>query len=368
MNKYIENVDYPPIVELNNRIAEQEKQGPVVRLTQAVVDVFPQIHKFLHEQIDSDISTHLYTPDSGNVAIKNKLVVFFRSQWDYKGSQHNIFLTAGANNAFFSLMTVLLGRGDSVSINEPYYFNHRMTSEMMGGDVVTVPRNIDDIVKNMEKTSMTIIVSPDNPSGHAFNAHECEYLIKEAKKREHYIIFDETYALLQYNDNFSVMSLAHQYDNLIVIGSFSKCVPMAGWRLGYIHLPLALIDDFYKVQDCNIICAPTISQIMLESVLDSLTDNSKRINDILIERRDALLSSMRGYVDFIPQSACFLWVRVNDDMVFTERLLKQYSIGVMTGTYFGAKDYVRISYGSASCQILRKASSSIAHCIREMSS
>ena len=365
MNRYIENVGYPPIVELNKRILEQEKKGPVVRLTQAVVDVFPQIYKSLHEQIDSDISAHLYTPDSGHREVKKRLIEFFKKQWDYQGSEHNIFLTAGANNAFFSLMTVLLNQGDRVSLNVPYYFNHKMTIEMMGGHVITVPRNMDEIIKHMDKTSFTVLVSPDNPSGHAFDRDECERLIREAHKRNHFIIFDETYALLRYNDRFSVMSMVNEYDNLIVIGSFSKSVPMAGWRLGYIHLPPILIDNFYKVQDCNIICAPTVSQLMLDSVLDSLGQSSKDINYVLIKRRDALLSSMRDYVDFVPRAACFLWVRVNDDMAFTDRLLRDYSIGVIPGAYFGLKDYVRISYGSADADTLEQASLSIAQCIRE---
>lgn len=356
MNRYMERVESPAIVEIKNRIKAKEESGEnVLDLTQAVVDILPKLHYDKLSEHLGDRQTHLYTPDAGKNELRSQLSLFFRKQWDYRGKPENIFITPGANNAYFSLMIMLMNTGSRMLIPLPYYFNHSMTVDMLGGENVFCDFTYDSIISNMADTDIITIVSPNNPSGKIMDSSHIESIVREAAGQGKYVIIDETYALLRYGDNYSALSIIERYKNLFVVGSFSKSVPMAGWRLGYSVMHQSFAEHFLKVMDCNVICASTVSQIALLDILSALDKNAERINQILIERRDALIEHMDIEESHIPEAACFLWLPVDNDREFADRLLDSHSIGVIAGSYFGKEGFVRISYGSTDTDELRSA-------------
>ncbi|MDY6787414.1 MAG: pyridoxal phosphate-dependent aminotransferase [candidate division WOR-3 bacterium] len=356
MNKYMDRLESPAIVQIKKSITEKQKDGvTVLDLTQAIVDILPKLHyEELTEHL-GDIQTHLYTPDAGKDQLREQLSLFFKKQWDYRAGPGNIFITPGANNAYFSLMIMLMNTGSRMLIPLPYYFNHSMTVDMLGGENVFCDFTYESIISNMADIDMITIVSPNNPSGKILNSSHIEAIVREAERQGKYVIIDETYALLRYGDNYSALSIIDRYRNLFVVGSFSKSVPMAGWRLGYTVMHQSFAEHFLKVMDCNVICASTVSQIALLDILSALDKNAERVNEILIERRNALIEYMDIEESDIPNAACFLWLPVDNDREFASKLLDSHSIGVIAGSYFGKEGFVRISYGSTDTDNLRNA-------------
>ena len=356
MNKYMDRVQSPAIVQTKKSIREKQKNGvEVLDLTQAIVDILPKLHYEKLTEHLNDVQTHLYTPDAGRDELREQLSSFFRQQWDYRAGTGNIFITPGANNAYFSLMIMLMNTGSRMLIPLPYYFNHSMTVDMLGGENVFCDFTYDSIIANMADVDMITIVSPNNPSGKILRSSHIEAIVREAARQGKYVIIDETYALLRYGDNYSALSIIDRYKNLFVVGSFSKSVPMAGWRLGYSVIHQSFAEHFLKVMDCNVICASTVSQIVLQDILSALGSNAERINEILIERRDALIEYMNIEKGDIPKAACFLWLPVENDRAFASKLLDSHYIGVIPGSYFGRKGFVRISYGSTDTDNLKNA-------------
>ena len=106
-------------------------------------------------------------------------------------------------------------------------------AKIQGAEVVSVKRgkdfglDLEGITKILDdKTKMIFIASPNNPTGNIVEKEELIYLLKQ----NIIVVVDETY--FEFCGQ-SYMNLIDDFENLIIIRSFSKWAGLAGLRLGY---------------------------------------------------------------------------------------------------------------------------------------
>ena len=95
-------------------------------------------------------------------------------------------------------------------------------------------KNIKDFLLNKTINSKTLFIylaNPNSPSGKLLDKKIIIEIIKKAKKYNKLVIVDEAYIEFSLEKSFS--SLVKKYDNLIVLRTFSKCIGIAGLRIGY---------------------------------------------------------------------------------------------------------------------------------------
>ena len=78
--------------------------------------------------------------------------------------------------------------------------------------------------------------NPNNPTGKIIPLEEIEEVVKKAAELDIAVIVDEVYGDFMSKENSSI-SLINQYDNLLIVRSFSKGFGLAGLRIGYVILP-----------------------------------------------------------------------------------------------------------------------------------
>jgi aspartate/methionine/tyrosine aminotransferase len=91
--------------------------------------------------------------------------------------------------------------------------------------------------------------TPHNPTGKIFSKEEIENVVEICSKYGTYIISDEAYERITFEDkkHFSPMQL--DYENIIAVYTFSKTYAMTGWRLGYLVSRNKKITDIIKLGD-----------------------------------------------------------------------------------------------------------------------
>ncbi len=353
-NRYIEDsVMSPPIVEITSIIKKMEREGKkVINLTQAVVDVLPPFDKEFISSLIDDVGTHLYTPDAGLYELREAYVEFLNKKFGASLNTNNIIFTPGCNAAFYTVVKSIISNGDNVVIPIPYYFNHIMAVQLSGGEVVHINTengkfDVPDLMGVVnDKTKAVVIVSPSNPTGIAYSKDEVISVLEFCKEKNIWVIIDETYSMIQFSGMTTFAEFMRDYENLIIVSSFSKTIPMAGWRLGYMLIPDILIDNVMKIIDTIYISPPTVSQKLLLYLLPDIEKIFERIRKILYQRYKKMLEAIDK--DINVDGGCFIWYKLDDgvsSVEFAKKLIYERQIGVVPGAFFGDDRYIRISFG-----------------------
>ncbi|MFO8019725.1 MAG: pyridoxal phosphate-dependent aminotransferase [Promethearchaeia archaeon] len=225
--------------------------------------------------------------------------------------------------------------------------------------------NIDEL-RNMitDKTKLIIINSPQNPTGAVLNQQNLEALAEIALKNDLWILSDEIYSNIVY-DNYEFTSIAahpDMQDRTIILDGFSKYFAMTGWRLGYAIVNEDLAEYFSRWATNTISCTATFTQMagvagMTEdkNPSESMVNEFERRRDLIMERINKIdeLSAIK------PAGAFYIFVNVteaceklglNDSIEFQGYLLEKADVAILSRKYFGHKppeeknDFVRFSY------------------------
>lgn len=303
-----------------------------------------------------------YGPDDGLPELKAALVNKLRSE--NKLSKSSVMVTAGANQAFVSLVLTLCDAGDSVVMFTPYYFNAYMSFQMTGvTDILVGPNDpatlqpdtdwLEDVLSPKEGKvipKLVTVVNPGNPSGMCIPEPLLQRISTLCLKAGAWLLVDNTYEYFMYN------GLEHsciEGDHIVNIFSFSKAYGMMGWRIGYIAYPSGvegLGAQLLKVQDNIPICASIIGQKLAllslevgpEWVREHVQELSKNIDIV----KDALSPLGKEAVKG-GEGAIYLWAKlpVLDDVAVVEWLAKKHGVMVIPGSASGGRGHIRVSFG-----------------------
>jgi len=124
---------------------------------------------------------------------------------------------------------------------------------------------------------ITIVCRPNNPTGNVFPREDVTELLDRSRGL---VVIDEAYADFMGQEDF--VSEVGDYDNLIILRTFSKAHGLAGIRVGYALGSEEIIADLDRVRlpyNVNVISV----SIALEALRDAaFVDRSRRL--VLAER------------------------------------------------------------------------------------
>jgi len=205
------------------------------------------------------------------------------------GAEH-ILAGAGSDELIDLILRLFLETGDRVINCVPTFGMYSFCTEVCGGKVVDVPRDksyaidvarVKEVVD--ERAKIIFIASPNNPTGNITSERDILELVKTGIV----VVVDEAYY------EFSGTTVAHlvpQYENLIVLRSFSKWAGLAGLRIGYGIYPTAIVEQLLKIkQPYNINLAAQIA--VRESLAD--IDYLKGTVSAVIAERERLLAKLK---------------------------------------------------------------------------
>src|SRR5690606_12375305 len=100
------------------------------------------------------------------------------------------------------------------------------------------------------RTRAVVLCTPSNPTGAVIAAGEGRRIVDELAGRGIFVISDETYMQFVFEGaRWSPASCHGWRQNVVVVGTFSKCFGMMGWRVGFMLADAAICTEAIKVQD-----------------------------------------------------------------------------------------------------------------------
>lgn len=313
-----------------------------------------------------------YTPSSGIPELRQAISEKFAADNGLTYRAGQIVVSNGAKHACYNAILATCQPGDEVVIPSPYWVSYPDMVKLAGADPVIVPtmeRNAwkmsaEDFENAMTpRTKMLILNSPCNPTGSVYTREEMQAIVDVAAEEDIYILSDEIYEKLIYDDvkHVSIASLSKEaYDLTITVNGFSKSYAMTGWRLGYIGAPEAVAKAVDSIQSHSTSHPASFVQ---RAGLVALKGDQQPISDMREEfdmRRNYMfdrITKIPNVTAVKPQGAFYVLVNISQlgltSQNFADRLLSKANVAVIPGAAFGDDRTVRLSYAT-SIDIIKK--------------
>lgn len=261
-----------------------------------------------------------------------------------------ITITPGGTYAIYSAFTAILQPGDEVIVFEPAYDSYIPNIEVNGAKAVTISLVYPDYhidwnaVRNAitQKTKAIIINSPQNPTGSVINENDIAELRKIVEGTNIFIISDEVYEHLIYDDipHQSILRYPDLLQRTFVCFSFGKVYNCTGWKLGYCIAPAELTKEFRKIHQFNCFSCFTPSQVALGNFLKN-RDAYLSLAGFMQEKRDYFIKLMKQTKFSLQPSygsyfICGTYERLSDeaDKDFAIRLTKEAGVATIPVSAF----------------------------------
>jgi aspartate aminotransferase len=356
-------------IGISTKVNELKKQGfQIVNLSIGEPDFFtPEKAKEAGIQAIHDNKTK-YDAAAGVKELRDAIAIKLKEENGVSYTADEIVVSSGAKHCITNALIALLDDGDEVLIPKPYWVSYPEMVKLTGGVPVFVETQksndfkatIEDLEKVItDKTKIIFITNPSNPSGAVYTKAELEPIVNYLTEKGIYIIADEIYEKICYNNAFvSIASLSEKAKEMtITINGLAKSASMTGWRIGYTASNLTIAKAMGTIQGHLVSHPATISQYAAIAAIQSCQEDMKIMLEAYRARKDRaieLFKDIKG-VDLVrPDGAFYLFVDMSilkNKIEWTDSfsvklcdiLLDEYKLAIVPGAAFGLDDYVRLS-------------------------
>ena len=306
-----------------------------------------------------------YTPSAGLPELRTAISEKYAkdNSLDYKPNQ--VIVSNGAKQSCYNAILACCEPGDEVIIPAPYWLSYPDMAKLVGAEPVIVQTKASNNYKMTAeefenamtpRTKMVIINSPGNPTGSVYTREELEALVEVALTEDIFILADEIYEKLIYDDasHVSVASLSKEaYDLTITVNGFSKAYAMTGWRLGYLGAPEHIAKVIDSLQSHSTSGPNSFAQ---KGAVAALKGSQQCVTDMRDEfnvRREYMyerLAAIPNLSTVKPLGAFYMLADISkfglSSTNFADRLLSKAEVAVVPGIAFGDDKTVRLSYAT----------------------
>lgn len=282
-------------------------------------------------------------PDPLQWAVKEKIAIV------KKIAPEKIFLGNGSDEPIDIIFRAFCEPGvDNMVSIDPTYGMYQVAADINNVEVRKVKLNEDfgfSAQKLLDATNLytkvIFVCSPNNPTANLLDKNE---IIRLIKGFDGLVVVDEAY--IDFAPESSLLPELDQYENLIVLQTFSKAWGMAGIRLGMAFAQPEIIRIFNKVKypyNINI-----LTQQKALELLEKASDKEEWVK-IILEERDIMVRKLfkLPFVQVVyPSDANFILVKMHDARGIYEYLTEQKIIVRDRSKVTLCDDCLRITIGS----------------------
>jgi aspartate/methionine/tyrosine aminotransferase len=311
-----------------------------------------------------------YTAASGLPELKDAINVYMTKFYGYSVARNQIVVGSGAKFILYAFFATVINPGDEVIIPTPCWVSYVDQVKMVDGVPVTVQtvesNDFKVTVEQLEaartdKTKAILLNSPSNPTGMIYSRDELQAIGEWAVEHDILILADDIYGRLVYNGNefTAISSLSEAIrKQTVVVNGVSKTFSMTGWRMGFAVGEPEIISGMAKIISQT---TSNLAAVTQYASIEALTGDQSSIEEMrqaFEERLNTiypLLCEVPGFEVVKPQGAFYLFPNVkkamemkgfNDVNDFTNALLEEAEVALVTGAGFGAPENVRLSYAT----------------------
>ena len=242
-------------------------------------------------------------PDDGQTRLRKLLE-------EYTGiDARHIVAGSGSNQLIDLVLRLFITKGDEVINCVPTFGIYSFSTELCGGALVEVPRD-ENFAVNVgavkaainKKTKIIFLANPNSPTGNIIPQKDILEIVDTGLP----VIVDEAY--YEFSGE-TVAPLVSQYENLMVLRTFSKWAGLAGLRVGYGLFPPKIADYLLRTK-----IPYNVNVAALVAVQESLKDLDYLLGRVkaIVAERERLFGELKKlkWLKPFPSQANFIFCSV----------------------------------------------------------
>ena len=327
---------------------------------------FPTPDHIKKALIDAILNNFNYYADSEGILELRQAIVKKESLKGLSITVEDVLVTNGISEGLDMVAASIVEPNSEILMPGPYYPPYASYVKFYGGKPIEFrltedgTPDLDDIKSKItSKARALCIINPNNPTGEVFNSKNLKQLIDVAAEHDMYIICDEIYDKLVFDQEFTGIGKVAKDAPVILLNGFSKVYLMTGWRCGYI----CMNSDCQKLENIrsNI---PKLARVRIaanlpvqkaavaalqgpQTYIAKTVSKLKKRRDLVVKR----LNEIDGISCKLPNGAFYTFPKIlfngwKDDKDFVLDLLNKTGILTVHGSGFGelGKGHFRIVY------------------------
>lgn len=195
-------------------------------------------------------------------------------------------------------------------------------------------------VKANKSCKMVFIGNPNNPTGLSLTSGAIRKFVSKIPN-DVLVVIDE--ATIEYSPKYHSLDLLENYDNVVILRSFSKAYGLAGMRLGYAVSSVAVAEILNRVRpifNVNILAQTAgVSALRDRQFLQEVRAFNQAQKLLFYQQFDTL------GLEYLPSSANFIMVNVKNADIYRQLLLN--GVVVRPLVEYGLPTWIRVSVGLA---------------------
>ncbi|RHW42109.1 histidinol-phosphate transaminase [Neobacillus notoginsengisoli] len=269
----------------------------------------------------------------------------------YHGLPEGYFVAGNGSDEVIRLLTrAFISRENEAVMADCTFPRYKTNVLIEGGVPVEVPlkNGMHDLegmlAKITSKTKMVFVCNPNNPTGTIVDKKDLIEFFKKIPENV-LIVIDEAYVeYVTHGEMNDAKVILSQYQNAVILRTFSKIHGLAGLRVGYGMMDPKIGNELKKVRDVfnvNRIGAAAAAVSVNDSAFIDLSVKKNKIERAFVTER---LEQM-GYT-VLPSQANFVFVLLKGPAKQAEAALAQKGIFVKGIVAPGYPSAMRVAFGT----------------------
>jgi aspartate/methionine/tyrosine aminotransferase len=319
-----------------------------------------------------DESNHHYSPTGGIPALRDAIAAKTERDSGLQVLPGQVVVTNGGKHAIYNTFTTLLNPDDEVLLPAPYWTTYPEPIRLAGAVPVVLPTDaaagfkvtVDQLEDaRTERTKVLVYDSPSNPTGAVYTRDEVEAIGQWAVEHGIWVVTDEIYEHLTYDDNefHSMPAVVPELANqCVVVNGVAKTYAMTGWRVGWLIGPDDLVKSALNLQSHSTSNVANVAQRAALAAVAGSLDAVREMREAFDRRRRTMfkmLNDIDGVSCIEPGGAFYAFPSFEgvlgreirgktptSTLELAEIILDEANVAIVPGEAFGAPGYYRFSF------------------------
>ncbi|MDI6955513.1 pyridoxal phosphate-dependent aminotransferase [Pantoea sp. Pa-EAmG] len=261
--------------------------------------------RYLQQRLAHHVSegANQYAPMIGTLPLREAIADITADMYGHRPDiNSDITVTAGATEALYAAITALVRPGDEVICFDPSYDSYAPAVQLAGGVLKRIALQPPAFQVDWQafssllsaRTRLVIVNTPHNPSATVWHASDYAALWQAIAGQEIYVLSDEVYEHICFDEQGHASVLAHAdlRQRAIAVSSFGKTFHMTGWKVGYCIAPAAISAEIRKVHQYLTFSVNTPAQLAIADMLRQQPEHIDALPAFYRARRDRLTQAL----------------------------------------------------------------------------